>query len=87
MQWEDVKRAYPSQWVVIEAVEAHSKDNKRIIDKMAVIDSFMHGTKKVLRENARWHKLYPGREILIVHTSRPELDIEERRWAGVRLGV
>jgi len=49
------------------------------IDKMAVIDSFMHGTKNVLRENARWHKLYPGREILIVHTSRPELDIEERK--------
>lgn len=73
--------------MVIEAVDAHSEGNRRIIDKIAVIDSFMDGTKNVLFENAKLQRLYPGREIFIVHTSRLELDIEERRWVGVRAGV
>jgi len=55
MNWEDVKKAYPSQWVIIEAVEAHSEENKRIVDQIAVIDSFREGTKNVLLENARLH--------------------------------
>ncbi|MEW5817556.1 MAG: hypothetical protein AB1798_19425 [Spirochaetota bacterium] len=86
MNWEDVKKAYPSQWVIIEAVEAHSEGRKRIVDQMAVIDSFKDGTKNVFLENARLQRLYQGREVFIVHTSRPELDIEERRRAGVRVG-
>lgn len=87
MKWDDVRNVYPSRWVVIEAVEAHSEGNRRIIDKIAVLDSFMDGTKNVLLENAKLQRLYPGREIFIVHTSRLELDIEERRWVGVRAGV
>lgn len=86
MNWEDVKKAYPSQWVTIEAIEAHSEGNKRIVDQIAVIDSFREGTKNVLLENARLQKLYRGREIFIIHTSHPKLDIEERRRAGVRIG-
>lgn len=87
MKWGDVRNTYPSQWVIIEAVEAHSEGNKRIIDKIAVIDSFMDGTRNVLLENAKLQRLYSGREIFVVHTSRSELDIEERRWVGVRAGT
>ncbi|KJR96119.1 MAG: hypothetical protein VR68_15435 [Peptococcaceae bacterium BRH_c4a] len=87
MKWDDVRNTYPSQWVVIEAVEAHSEGNKRIIDKIAVIDSFMDGARNVLLENAKLQRLYSGREIFVVHTSRSELDIEERRWVGVRAGT
>ena len=57
MKWDDVRNTYPSQWVVIEAVEAHSEGNKRIIDKIAVIDSFMDGTRNVLLENAKLQRL------------------------------
>lgn len=87
MKWDDVRNTYPSRWVVIEAIEAHSEGNKRIIDKIAVIDSFMDGTRNVLLENAKLQRLYSGREIFVVHTSRSELDIEERRWVGVRAGT
>jgi len=87
LKWDEVRNTYPSQWVIIEAVEAHSEGNKRIIDKIAVIDSFMDGTRNVLLENAKSQRLYSGREIFVVHTSRSELDIEERRWVGVRAGT
>ncbi len=32
----------------------------------------------------RLHGCYPQRELYFVHTSREELDIEERRWLGIR---
>lgn len=31
MLWEEVRKAYPNKWVVIEAIEAHSDSNYRIV--------------------------------------------------------
>lgn len=30
------------------------------------------------------HHLDPQRELYVLHTDRPDLDIEERRWLGIR---
>jgi len=35
----------------------------------------------------RLHRVYPAREFIFVHTSRPDLRVEERRWMGVRAGA
>jgi len=31
MLWEEVRKAYPNKWVVIEAIEAHLDSNYRIV--------------------------------------------------------
>jgi len=33
MLWKEVKIAYPNQWVIIEAIEAHAEGKKRIVTK------------------------------------------------------
>ncbi|RYD03276.1 hypothetical protein N752_20810 [Desulforamulus aquiferis] len=40
MTWEEVKKTYPNQWLLIEAIEAHTEENKRIVNQIAVINIF-----------------------------------------------
>jgi len=37
MRWEEVRIHYPNQWLLVEAVEAHSKVSNRILDEIAVV--------------------------------------------------
>lgn len=84
MKWEDVKKGYLEQWVIIEAILAHSEGEKRIIDDLAIIDVFGNDNSKALRHYVELHRANKEREFYVVHTSRPELDITEKQWIGVR---
>jgi hypothetical protein len=83
MKWNDVKATYPNEWVVFEAIQAHSEDNERIIDEIAVIDRF-NDSMEALNRHAELHKQHATREYYFFHTSRDELKIKEQRWAGIR---
>lgn len=83
MQWNEVRQAYPDQWLVIEALEVHTEQNQRRLDRLAVVELCTDG-------QAAWqsyrclHQQYPQREFYFVHTSREQLTILERHRAGVR---
>lgn len=83
MKWTEVRRDYPSKWVIIEAIEATTRDKKRIVDEMIVVGSF-DDNNVALRKYIDLHKERPDREMYVVHTSRETLDIEELTWTGVR---
>lgn len=86
MIWEDIKKTYPSSWLVIEAIEAKTEGENRIVQQLAVLDSFEEETSKnALRKYLQLHQTYPERELYVVHSTRPRLDIKEQRWVG--LGV
>ncbi|KNY28183.1 hypothetical protein [Pseudobacteroides cellulosolvens] len=86
MKWEEVKNAHPSAWLLIEAIEAHTEGENRIIDRMSVIDSFQDkSSKPALLRYLELHKNFPDREFYVVHSEREHLDIKEQKWAG--LGV
>ena len=86
MIWEDIKKTYPSSWLVIEAIEAKTEGEDRIVQQLAVLDSFEEETsKKALLKYLHLHQTYPERELYVVHSTRPRLDIKEQRWVG--LGV
>ncbi|MDF9407688.1 hypothetical protein L7E55_04830 [Pelotomaculum isophthalicicum JI] len=87
MLWIEVKRAYPNQWVIIEAIEAHTEGDKRIIAQMTVVDNFQDDNNKALLQYLQLHRKHRERELYVVHTSRPELDIIEQRWIGVRADI
>ena len=36
MNWKAVCEAYPERWLIIEALEAHTEDNQRWLDRIAV---------------------------------------------------
>ncbi|MCI0521155.1 MAG: hypothetical protein L0Z70_12985 [Chloroflexi bacterium] len=84
MQWSDIRKTYPNQWLIIEAIEAHTEaDNQRRLDKIAVIETCAGAAMNSYR---RLHMQYPQREFYFVPTSRTELEICERQWVGIRRG-
>jgi len=83
MKWEDVRQAYPNRWRIIEALEAHTASELRILDKIAVIETCADGAE-VMSAYERWHQAHPQREFYFAHTGREELDIRERRSLGIR---
>lgn len=84
MLWSQVREAYPDQWLVVEALEAHTTDDsRRHIDRMAVLESCSDG-RSAMQVYRCLHKEFPHRELYFVHTGREELEIEERRWLGIR---
>ena len=84
MQWPEIRKVYPDQWLVIEALEAHTTpDRHRVLDRLAVVERCLDGAA-AFQSYRRLHHQYPQREFDPVHTSREELKIEERRWVGIR---
>ncbi len=83
MDWHQVRKHYPHEWLLIEAIKARSEENKRILEQLAVIGTFpdsvaaMQGYKQL-------HHEAPERELYVFHTDRETLDITERRWLGIR---
>lgn len=83
MNWPQVRKAYPDQWLVIEALEAHTEDNQRLIDRIAVLDFCVDGAG-AFHSYQRLHNEHPFREFYFVHTNRETLDIRERHPVGIR---
>jgi hypothetical protein len=83
MRWPDVRAAHPDQWLVIEALEAHSENDQRVIDRIAVIDQCTDG-RATMKRYGELRREHPHREFCFVHTSQTELAIEERLWLGIR---
>lgn len=84
MMWSEIRQAYPQQWLIVEALEAHTTpENRRILDRLAVIDACPDG-RTAMQRYRELHQQYPLREFYFVHTDREDLEIYERRWLGVR---
>jgi hypothetical protein len=83
MRWPEVRAAHPEQWLVIEALDAHSENDQRVVDRIAVVDVCADG-RATMKRYAELRREHPHREFCFVHTSRVELQIEERLWLGVR---
>lgn len=83
MRWEEVRTHYHSQWLLVEAVKAHSKAHKRILDELAVVNVFPN-SQEAMQSYAQLHHQNPEREFYVLHTDRKTLDITERKWIGIR---
>ena len=83
MQWQEIRQHYPQQWLLLEAIKAHSEADKRILDRLAVVSTFSDSVS-AMNSYARLHREAPERELYVFHTSREALEIIERRWLGIR---
>jgi hypothetical protein len=83
MQWQDIRQHYSHQWLLVEAITAHSAAGKRILEHLAVIDTFPDSVTTMQRYT-QLHRDAPERELYVFHTSRETLDIVERQWLGIR---
>ncbi|HRW11238.1 MAG TPA: hypothetical protein P5121_39335 [Caldilineaceae bacterium] len=83
MQWQEIRRHFPTQWLLVEALEAHSTTRERVIEQMSVIDIFPDSSSAMKRYRQLHHN-DPQREMYVLHSSREHLSIKERTWFGVR---
>lgn len=83
MEWQEVRKHFPHQWLLIEAIKAHSEGGKRFFDDIAVVDTFEDSTT-ALRRFSNIHRERPDREYFVLHTDKENLDIKEIRWVGIR---
>jgi len=69
VQWEEVRKLYPNQWVQLEALTSRMKDDKKVIEEVAVIRSIKtdhEATKSLLRNNGN---------TFVFHTSKPQIEM------------
>ena len=83
MRWAEVREQYPEQWLVIDALEAHTEGDRRKLDQITVVEICPDGAETFQRYR-ELHRQHPLREFYFVHTAREELDIRERYWLGLR---
>jgi hypothetical protein len=38
MTWEQIRQKHPDQWVLMEALKAHTEHGRRIFDQLSVLD-------------------------------------------------
>jgi hypothetical protein len=85
MIWTDIRRHYPHQWLLVEALLAHSEAGKRQLDELAVVDAFPDG-ETALRGYLRLHRDAPSRELYVVHSESSSLqDAAGTYWGGGRI--
>lgn len=84
MKWEDIRQAFPEQWVLIEAVQAHTDDkSERVLEEITLLKRFST-SPDAMKAYQEIHRENPKREFYVLHTSRKDPDIIEKKWVGVR---
>lgn len=83
MKWAEVREKYKDSWVLIEALEAHSENGERVVDKISVLNYF-ESSHEALKEYEAEHKKSPSKELYVYHTQNETLKVKERVWMGVR---
>jgi hypothetical protein len=86
MTWQEIREQFPNKWVLVEALNAHSEQGKRIVETMQFFDHF-NNIKDALDAYDQAHDKTPERELLVLHSSHPQLSIEETQWLGIRSAV
>ena len=79
--WEEIRRQFPRQWLLVEAIAAHSSEGRRVLDDIAVLDAFQEAGA-ALKSYQDVRRSCPQRELYVVHTDRETLDITEVDWLG-----
>ncbi len=83
MKWQEIRKHYPHQWLMIEAIKARSEAGKRILDDLAIVSAFPD-SRTAMKGYIQLHRQSPERELYVLHTDRQALDIVERKWLGIR---
>jgi hypothetical protein len=83
MQWQEIRDRYPQQWLVVEALEAHSEGGRRVLEELAVLET-CPDSASAMKRYQKFHRDQPARELYVLHTDRKNPDVTERRWLGIR---
>ena len=77
MKWQEVRLTHPDRWLLVEAARAHTEADQRVLDDLVVLDTY-DDSAVAMRDYAQMHRQRPDRELYVLHTSREEVDVQER---------
>ncbi len=83
MTWQEVRQQFPDTWVLVEALDSSSQNGYWMIKKMSVLDTFLDA-EAALDDYEKIHDQEPTRELVVLHTTREQLQIAKTHWFGVR---
>jgi hypothetical protein len=83
MTYQEIQKIHPETWLLLEAIKAHSQGEFRILEDIAVLNTYPTSTA-ALEAYRSLHLSTPARELYVVHSSSPQLVIKERVWHGIR---
>lgn len=77
MNWTEVRKMQPNQFVKLKVLSSHINDNREFIDEVAVIKSIPDelATKELLKAKG---------DELVYHTANEEIVLEIRQDVGLR---
>lgn len=75
MNWQEIRQAYPHQWLVVEAIDAYTENSQRVIPQLSFVDTFGNDWEAAWDAYKRLHRADKHREYYVVHTDREALDI------------
>ncbi|MBA2944180.1 hypothetical protein HZF08_38550 [Paenibacillus sp. CGMCC 1.16610] len=78
MQWEEVRKIYPDQYVRLQILASHTEGNTKYVDEVALIKAIQDP------KDATLELLRAKDGIVVSHTSNEELKIELRALRGLR---
>lgn len=77
-----IRKQYPEQWVLVEAISAHSENSIRYPDELSVISNFPDSTT-AWKAYKKHHLAERSGEYYIFHTDNEALEVEEQKFIGV----
>ncbi|EOR23331.1 hypothetical protein KGR20_12465 [Cytobacillus oceanisediminis] len=78
MEWSEVRKLYPNQYVKLSILEFHIEDNKKIVTDVAlinIIEDSKLATKELLKSKGN---------TIVYHTGSEKIVIELRTPSGLR---
>jgi hypothetical protein len=78
LEWQEVRKLYPNQFVLVKILKSHMEDNKRYVDDVAIIrpiDDAKKATRLLVRAE---------RDELVYHTGNKEIVAEVRQLKSYR---
>jgi len=81
VKWEDVRQLCPNRWVLVEAIEVYTNDERCIWENVGLIEQFEEWSTAWEVYEAL-HRKQPEREMFLFHTRQPVLEITVLRNTG-----
>ncbi len=73
MQWQEVRNTYPDQYVLLEILKSHTKDNTQYVDEVALIKAIQDP------DEATRELLKCRNNNIVYHTGQQKITIELRK--------
>ncbi len=75
MNWQELRLQHPHSWLLVEAFDAYTEGNQRIIPHLELIAAFGDDWEAAWERYKALHHADKYREYYVLHTDREALDI------------